>query len=101
VQLYVRDPVAIVARPVLELRGFKRIELGAGQRKRVTFSLTPSSSHSGAARPVADRGRPHRFLDRRVVGGPARQGSFEITKTQRARPGRGDCRRGSSSQVTS
>jgi beta-glucosidase len=40
VQLYVRDPVASIARPVLELRGFKRIELGAGQRKRVTFSLT-------------------------------------------------------------
>jgi beta-glucosidase len=41
VQLYVRDPVASIARPVLELRGFKRLELGAGQRKRVTFSLTP------------------------------------------------------------
>jgi len=41
VQLYVRDPVATIARPVLELRGFKRVELGAGQRKRVTFSLTP------------------------------------------------------------
>jgi beta-glucosidase len=41
VQLYVRDPVATIARPVLELRGFKRVELGVGQRKRVTFSLTP------------------------------------------------------------
>src|SRR5205085_2153868 len=41
VQLYVRDPVASVERPVLELRGFKRIELGAGQRRRVSFSLTP------------------------------------------------------------
>jgi beta-glucosidase len=41
VQLYVRDPVATISRPVMELRGFKRLELGAGQRKRVTFSLTP------------------------------------------------------------
>jgi beta-glucosidase len=41
VQLYVRDPVASIARPVLELRGFKRIDLAAGARKRVTFSLTP------------------------------------------------------------
>jgi beta-glucosidase len=41
VQLYVRDPVATVARPTLELRGFKRVELGAGASKRVTFSLTP------------------------------------------------------------
>ena len=42
VQLYVRDPVASIARPVLELRGFKRIELAPGARKRVTFSLTPA-----------------------------------------------------------
>ena len=41
VQLYVRDPVASISRPVMELRGFKRLELGAGQKKRVTFSLTP------------------------------------------------------------
>jgi beta-glucosidase len=41
VQLYVRDPVASISRPVMELRGFKRLELGAGQRRRVTFSLTP------------------------------------------------------------
>jgi beta-glucosidase len=41
VQLYVRDPIATVARPVQELRGFKRIELAPGKRKRVTFTLTP------------------------------------------------------------
>ena len=41
VQLYVRDPIASIARPVLELRGFKRIELAPGARKRVTFSLSP------------------------------------------------------------
>jgi beta-glucosidase len=41
VQLYVRDPVASISRPVLELRGFKRIELAPGARKRVTFSLSP------------------------------------------------------------
>ena len=41
VQLYVRDPVASVARPVAELRGFQRIALQPGERKRVTFTLTP------------------------------------------------------------
>jgi beta-glucosidase len=41
VQLYVRDPIATVARPVQELRGFKRISLLPGKRKRVTFTLTP------------------------------------------------------------
>jgi beta-glucosidase len=41
VQLYARDPVASVARPVKELRGFQRIALGAGQSARVSFTLTP------------------------------------------------------------
>lgn len=41
VQLYVRDPVAAVSRPVQELRGFRRVALGAGQAKRVRFTLTP------------------------------------------------------------
>ena len=41
VQLYVRDPVASVARPVQELRGFHRITLQPGERRRVTFALTP------------------------------------------------------------
>jgi len=39
VQLYVRMPVASVTRPVKELKGFARITLAPGQRKRVTFHL--------------------------------------------------------------
>lgn len=39
VQLYVRDPVATVARPVKELRGFVRLSLAPGERRRVTFVL--------------------------------------------------------------
>ncbi|AYV49407.1 beta-glucosidase [Caulobacter flavus] len=39
VQLYVRDPVASVARPVKELRGFARLTLKPGERRRVTFTL--------------------------------------------------------------
>src|SRR5690606_14587965 len=39
VQLYVRDPIASVARPVKELRGFKRISLAPGAAARVTFEL--------------------------------------------------------------
>ena len=42
VQLYVRDPVAAVSRPVQELRGFRRVALAAGQAKRVRFTLTPA-----------------------------------------------------------
>jgi beta-glucosidase len=39
VQLYVRDPVASVARPVAELRGFVRITLAPGERRTVRFTL--------------------------------------------------------------
>ena len=40
VQLYVRDPVASIARPVKELKGFSRVLLKAGESKQVTFDLT-------------------------------------------------------------
>jgi len=39
VQLYVRDPEATVARPVLELRGFCRVGLAPGERRAVSFRL--------------------------------------------------------------
>lgn len=39
VQLYVRDPEASVTRPVLELKGFVRVELAPGESKLVTFEL--------------------------------------------------------------
>ena len=39
VQLYVNDRVASVTRPVLELKGFARISLEAGARRRVIFGL--------------------------------------------------------------
>lgn len=39
VQLYMRDPVASVARPVKELRGFVRLALKPGETRRVTFHL--------------------------------------------------------------
>ena len=41
VQLYVRDPVASVARPVQELRGFWRLTLAPGEARKVTFTLRP------------------------------------------------------------
>ena len=42
VQLYVRDVVASVTRPVKELRGFERIALASGERQRVGFDLAVS-----------------------------------------------------------
>ncbi len=41
VQLYIRDKVSSVTRPVKELRGFQRITLEAGQKKTVTLDITP------------------------------------------------------------
>ncbi len=41
VQLYIRDLFASVARPVMELKGFKRIHLKRGETKEVSFVITP------------------------------------------------------------
>jgi beta-glucosidase len=43
VQLYIRDDVSSVPRPVLELRGFQRVTLKAGERRTVRFELTPDA----------------------------------------------------------
>ncbi len=40
VQLYVRDLVGSVARPVRELKGFRRVHLKAGEKQTVRFSLS-------------------------------------------------------------
>ncbi|MCD8013700.1 MAG: glycoside hydrolase family 3 C-terminal domain-containing protein [Lachnospiraceae bacterium] len=42
VQLYVTDEYASVSRPVMELAGFARVELAPGEKKRVTFAISPS-----------------------------------------------------------
>jgi beta-glucosidase len=82
VQLYVRDPVASVARPVLELRGFKRIDLGTGQRKRVTFSLTPEqfAFWSPKGQWLIEAGRIDFWIGASSADLRA-SGSFEITRT--------------------
>lgn len=40
VQLYIRDRVASVSRPVRELKGFRKISLRSGEQQTVTFLLT-------------------------------------------------------------
>jgi beta-glucosidase len=42
VQLYVRDDVGSVTRPVRELRGFRKVSLEPGQSETVRFTLTPA-----------------------------------------------------------
>ncbi|HKE60009.1 MAG TPA: glycoside hydrolase family 3 N-terminal domain-containing protein, partial [Pyrinomonadaceae bacterium] len=42
VQLYIRDVVSSVSRPVKELKGFQRVTLQANEKKQVKFTLGPS-----------------------------------------------------------
>jgi beta-glucosidase len=39
VQLYLRDPVASIARPVKELKGFRKLRLEPGEMRRVSFEI--------------------------------------------------------------
>ena len=41
-QLYVRDLVGSRTRPVKELKGFQRVELGPGESREVSFTLNAS-----------------------------------------------------------
>ncbi len=45
VQLYIRDPVASMTRPVKELKGFQRVALRPGEKRKVEFTL--GSEHLG------------------------------------------------------
>ena len=42
-QLYVRDLVGSVTRPVRELKGFQRVSLAPGESRTLQFSLTPEA----------------------------------------------------------
>lgn len=44
VQLYMRDPLASIARPKRELRGFVRISIPAGESRQVTFVVSPEQT---------------------------------------------------------
>ena len=39
VQMYIHDTAASIARPIMELKGFERIHLAAGESKTVTFDI--------------------------------------------------------------
>lgn len=40
IQLYIRDKIGTVVRPVKELKGFEKIELAPGESRRINFNLT-------------------------------------------------------------
>ena len=41
VQMYIRDVVSSVTRPVKELKGFQRVSLQPGETRKVSFEITP------------------------------------------------------------
>ena len=41
IQLYIRDDLSTVTRPVKELKDFERVNVKAGETKTVTLSITP------------------------------------------------------------
>jgi beta-glucosidase len=43
VQMYIRDLVGSVTRPVKQLKGFERVNLQAGESKTVSFTITPET----------------------------------------------------------
>ncbi len=57
-QLYIRDHVASLVRPVRELRGFDKISLQPGESKVVTFKITPDdlAFHVDGSRKVVEPG---------------------------------------------
>jgi beta-glucosidase len=58
-QLYIRDVVSLATRPVKELRGFKRVSLGPGESKTISFSIGPEhlSYHGIDMKRVVEPGR--------------------------------------------
>jgi beta-glucosidase len=61
VQLYIRDEVSRATRPVLELKGFRRITLTPGERRKVTFEVGPEqlSYHGPELKRVVEPGHFH------------------------------------------
>ena len=74
VQLYVRDEEATVARPVLELCGFRRVHLAPGERRTVAFTLDAEQfAYTGAdMRRVIEPGRVTLFVGRSSADLPLR-----------------------------
>jgi beta-glucosidase len=64
VQLYTRDPVASVTRPVLELQAFSRVSLDPGEEVRVDFEIAVADLgfHDRSNRYVVEAGEIEVFV---------------------------------------
>ena len=77
-QLYVRDMAASVTRPVRELKGFERVTLRPGEKRRVTFTLGPEhlGFYNREMRYVVEPGTFKVFAGNSSVGGL--EAGFEV-----------------------
>ncbi|MEP7336573.1 MAG: beta-glucosidase BglX [Acidobacteriota bacterium] len=80
VQLYLRDVAASVTRPVRELKGFERVSLRAGEKRRVEFTLTPEhlGFYNRAMKFVVEPGAFKVFVGNSSEGGL--EASFEVVE---------------------
>jgi beta-glucosidase len=78
VQLYIRDVAASRTRPVRELKGFERITLRPGEKRRVEFTLTPEhlGFYNREMRFIVEPGEFKVFVGNSSVGGL--EASFEV-----------------------
>jgi beta-glucosidase len=80
VQLYTRDLAGDRVRPVRELKGFRKIELRAGESKTVTFTLHASdlAFWNQKMERVTEAGEFHVWIGPDASGGSI--GKFEVTR---------------------
>jgi beta-glucosidase len=78
VQLYVRDVASSRTRPVRELKGFERVTLRAGEKRRVEFTLTPAELgfYNREMRFILEPGQFRIFAGNSSVGGL--EATFEV-----------------------
>ena len=57
-QLYVRDHVASLIRPIRELRGFQKVTLAPGESRELTFALNASDMayHTEGSKTIVEAG---------------------------------------------
>lgn len=77
-QLYVRQPVASRSRPVRELKAFRKLRLGAGETRRVTFDVPADAFgfHDDSGRYIVESARFELFAGRSSQA--ALKGQFEL-----------------------
>jgi beta-glucosidase len=82
VQVYIRDVVASRVRPVKELKGFRRVTLQPGERRTLTFKLTPAELgfYNTAMQFVVEPGQFKVFAGRSSADPDTLESAFEVVK---------------------